>query len=75
MVSPCALKILLSIPFQQLYTDVATGEIQADLSDDVTKLEELIKELQDLSAQLRNQWESLVKLRPPPSLEAADMSR
>lgn len=55
MVSPCALKILLSIPFQQLYTDVATGEIQADLSDDVTKLEELIKELQDLSAQLRNQ--------------------
>lgn len=40
---------------KQLYTDVATGEIQADLSDDVTKLEELIKELQDLSAQLRNQ--------------------
>ena len=55
MISPCALKILLSIPFQQLYTDVATGEIQADLSDDVQELEQLIKELQDMCSQLRTQ--------------------
>ncbi|KAL2083481.1 hypothetical protein ACEWY4_021254 [Coilia grayii] len=40
---------------KQLYTDVATGEIQADLSGDVKELEQLIKELQDLSAQLRSQ--------------------
>ncbi|XP_062375724.1 LOW QUALITY PROTEIN: tetratricopeptide repeat protein 27 [Sardina pilchardus] len=45
----------LTTKAKQLYTDVATGEIQADLSDDVKKLEQLIKELQDLSTQLRSQ--------------------
>ncbi|KAG5266794.1 hypothetical protein AALO_G00236280 [Alosa alosa] len=45
----------LTTKAKQLYTDVVTGEIQADLSDDVKKLEQLIKELQDLSTQLRSQ--------------------
>uniref|UniRef100_A0A8C1WAP0 Tetratricopeptide repeat protein 27 n=1 Tax=Cyprinus carpio TaxID=7962 RepID=A0A8C1WAP0_CYPCA len=40
---------------QQLYTDVATGELHDDLRGDVTELEQLITELQDLSAQLRSQ--------------------
>lgn len=42
---------------QQLYTDVSTGEIHEDLRSDVTELEQLITELQDLSAQLRSQSE------------------
>ncbi|XP_031434471.1 tetratricopeptide repeat protein 27 [Clupea harengus] len=45
----------LSSKAKQLYTDVATGEIQADLSDDVQELEQLIKELQDMCSQLRTQ--------------------
>uniref|UniRef100_A0A9J8D2Y1 Tetratricopeptide repeat protein 27 n=1 Tax=Cyprinus carpio carpio TaxID=630221 RepID=A0A9J8D2Y1_CYPCA len=40
---------------KQLYTDVATGELHDDLRGDVTELEQLITELQDLSAQLRSQ--------------------
>lgn len=45
-------KILSS---QQLYTDAATGDLQDDLQGDVTELEQLITELQDLSAHLRSQ--------------------
>lgn len=40
---------------KQLYTDVATGELHDELRSDVTELEQLITELQDLSAQLRSQ--------------------
>lgn len=40
---------------QQLYTDVATGNLHDDLRGDVTELEQLLTELQDLSAQLRSQ--------------------
>uniref|UniRef100_A0A673KL70 Tetratricopeptide repeat protein 27 n=1 Tax=Sinocyclocheilus rhinocerous TaxID=307959 RepID=A0A673KL70_9TELE len=40
---------------RQLYTDVATGELHDELRGDVTELEQLITELQDLSAQLRSQ--------------------
>ncbi|XP_057200239.1 tetratricopeptide repeat protein 27 [Triplophysa rosa] len=40
---------------KQLYTDVATGDLHDDLRGDVTELERLITELQDLSAQLRSQ--------------------
>ncbi|XP_051578709.1 tetratricopeptide repeat protein 27-like [Myxocyprinus asiaticus] len=39
---------------KQLYTDVATGELHDDLRGDVTKLEQIITELQDLSVQLRS---------------------
>ncbi|KAJ8359599.1 hypothetical protein SKAU_G00161240 [Synaphobranchus kaupii] len=40
---------------KQLHTDVATGELHGDLSDDVRALEQLIAEMQDLGAQLRSQ--------------------
>lgn len=39
---------------KQLYTDVAIGELQDDVIGDITGLEQLITELQDLSAQLRS---------------------
>lgn len=42
-----------------MYTDVATGELHDDLRGDVTELEQLITELQDLSAQLHSQWEAI----------------
>lgn len=47
---------------QQMYTDVATGELHDDLVGDVTELEQLIIELQDLSSQLRSQWEAILLL-------------
>ncbi|KAL7861432.1 hypothetical protein SRHO_G00128730 [Serrasalmus rhombeus] len=47
----------LATKAKQLYTDVSTGEIQDDMRNDVTELEQLITELQDLSAQLRSQSE------------------
>lgn len=45
-----------------MYTDVATGELHDDLRGDVTELEQLITELQDLNAQLRSQWEAILLL-------------
>uniref|UniRef100_A0A4W5NC17 Tetratricopeptide repeat protein 27 n=1 Tax=Hucho hucho TaxID=62062 RepID=A0A4W5NC17_9TELE len=39
----------LATKTKQLHTDVATGEIHGDLSDDVKELEQLITELQDQS--------------------------
>lgn len=42
---------------KQLYTDVSTGDLHEDVRDDVTELERLVTELQDQSAQLRNQSE------------------
>ncbi|KAF4084512.1 hypothetical protein AMELA_G00129530 [Ameiurus melas] len=47
----------LATKAKQLYTDVATGEIHAELQNDVAQLERLITELQDLSAELRGQSE------------------
>ncbi|KAI4890698.1 hypothetical protein NFI96_019084 [Prochilodus magdalenae] len=45
----------LATKAKQLYTDVSTGDIHDDLKNDVTELEQLITEIQDLSAQLRSQ--------------------
>ncbi|XP_056333284.1 tetratricopeptide repeat protein 27 [Danio aesculapii] len=45
----------LTTKARQLYTDVATGELHDDLRDDVIELEQLVSEIQDLSAQLRSQ--------------------
>lgn len=45
---------------QQMHTDVATGQIHAELQDDVATLEQVITELQELSGRLRDnsQWTS-----------------
>nr|XP_023659857.1 tetratricopeptide repeat protein 27 isoform X1 [Paramormyrops kingsleyae] len=44
----------LTTKAKQAHTDVATGEIHEDLAEDIRILEQLVTELQDLSAQLRN---------------------
>ncbi|XP_076598355.1 tetratricopeptide repeat protein 27 [Chaetodon auriga] len=40
---------------KQMHTDVATGQVQDELRDGVTALEQLITELQELSGRLREQ--------------------
>ncbi|KAM4730229.1 tetratricopeptide repeat protein 27 isoform 1-T1 [Anableps anableps] len=45
----------LATKAKQIHTDVATGEVHADLQDGVAALEQLITELQELSGKLRNQ--------------------
>nr|XP_020455566.1 tetratricopeptide repeat protein 27 [Monopterus albus] len=40
---------------KQMHTDVATGQVHSDLQDGVATLEQLIAELQELSAKLRDQ--------------------
>uniref|UniRef100_UPI003AAC86D8 tetratricopeptide repeat protein 27 isoform X2 n=1 Tax=Centroberyx gerrardi TaxID=166262 RepID=UPI003AAC86D8 len=47
----------LATKAKQMHTDVATGEIHADLRDGVAELEQLITELQELSGTLRGQSE------------------
>ncbi|XP_062863217.1 tetratricopeptide repeat protein 27 [Trichomycterus rosablanca] len=47
----------LSSKAKQLYPDVATGEVHHELRNDVAELEQLITEIQDLSAELRSQSE------------------
>ncbi|XP_068184321.1 tetratricopeptide repeat protein 27 isoform X2 [Antennarius striatus] len=44
----------LATKAKQRHTDVATGQVHAELQDGVAALEQLITELQELSGQLRN---------------------
>ncbi|KAM4600061.1 tetratricopeptide repeat protein 27 isoform 1-T1 [Fundulus diaphanus] len=44
----------LATKAKQIHTDVATGEVHADLQDSVAALEQLITELQELSGRFRN---------------------
>ncbi|XP_029376814.1 tetratricopeptide repeat protein 27 isoform X2 [Echeneis naucrates] len=45
----------LATKAKQMHTDLATGQVHSELQDGVTALEQLIKELQELSAKLRDQ--------------------
>ncbi|KAM9316063.1 tetratricopeptide repeat protein 27 [Gastrophryne carolinensis] len=46
----------LSSKAKQMYTDVASGQVCADLADDVRTMDNLITEIQEISNQLRNQY-------------------
>ncbi|XP_017282712.1 tetratricopeptide repeat protein 27 [Kryptolebias marmoratus] len=45
----------LATKAKQMHTDVATGQVHAELQDGVAALERLVVELQELSGRLRNQ--------------------
>ncbi|KAM3606001.1 uncharacterized protein V6R79_008859 [Siganus canaliculatus] len=45
----------LATKAKQIHTDVATGQVRAELKDDVDSLEQVITELQELSVSLRNE--------------------
>lgn len=39
-----------------MHTDVATGQVRAELQDSVKALDQLVSELQELNRKLREQW-------------------
>lgn len=48
--------VILLFILQQNFTDVATGEVFGDLTNEITAMAALLAELQDLSNRLRNQY-------------------